>query len=247
LDCGSFTAPEDNLSNLFEHPGQMSSSVDSCYLIRHGKDFVLWDAGLSMSLLDQAVSPFLPIRLTLIRSIVDQIAIIGLKPSDITILGISHNHSDRTGQAADFPEARLLMDSVDFQALRQTPPPIFTDPTSLSPWLAGDARKELISGDHDVFGDGTVVMVALPGHTAGTHGLLVRFSHRDPLLISGDAIHSATQLESYEVPPFSASRSDSLSSIRRINEIVRATHATLVIEHDPASVGQIPAYPGSID
>ncbi|WP_131114688.1 N-acyl homoserine lactonase family protein [Lichenihabitans psoromatis] len=247
LDCGSFTAPKDNFSDLFDHPGQRGSYVDSCYIVRHGKDLLLWDAGLSRSLIGQRADPFLPIRMTLIRSVANQLSAIDLKPADITILAISHNHSDHTGQAFDFPNARLLMASVDFEALRQTPPPFFTEPTSLAPWLVGDSRKDLISGDHDVFGDGSVVMVALPGHTAGNHGLLVRLAHRSPVLISGDALHSAKQLETRAVSPFNASRSDSLASIDRILGIMRATHATLVIEHDPGSVAKLPVFPAGAD
>ncbi|MDQ0390713.1 N-acyl homoserine lactonase family protein [Labrys monachus] len=247
LDCGSFTAPTDNFSDIFGHPGQRGAYVDSCYLVRHGKDVMLWDAGLPRALIGRRADPSLPIRMTLIRSVTDQLAALGLKPSDVTVLGISHNHSDHTGQAADFPNARLLMAGVDFEALTHTPPPFFTDPASLSPWLAGDGRKELVSGDHDVFGDGTVVMVALPGHTAGNHGLLVRLAHRRPVLISGDAIHSAAQLKTRAVSPFNASRSDSLASIDRMIGIMRATHATLVTEHDPASVAKLPVFPAAAD
>lgn len=247
LDCGSFTAPTDNFSDLFGHPGQRSLYVDSCYLVRHGKDVMLWDAGLSRALIGQRVDPFLPIRMTLIRSVADQLAAVGLTRADITIVAISHYHSDHTGQAADFPNARLLMAEVDFEALRQTPSPFFTEPASLAPWLTGNGRKQLISGDHDVFGDGTVVMVALPGHTAGNHGLLVRFARRDPVLISGDALHSAKQLVSRAVSPFNASRSDSLASIDRIVGIMHETRATLVIEHDPASVAKLPLFPAAAE
>ena len=135
------------------------------------------------------------------------------------------------------------MASVDFEALRQSPAPFFTDPSALSPWLTGDGKQELVAGDHDVFSDGTVVMVALPGHTAGNHGLLVRLAHSGPVLISGDAIHSPSQLTTRAVPPSNPSRADSLASIDRIIGIVRDAHATLVIEHDPASVAKLPAFP----
>ena len=247
LDCGYFTAPTDSFSDLFAHPGKRSEYVDSCYVIRHGKDLLLWDAGLSRALIGHRVDPFLPIRMTLIRSVVEQIAALGLKPSDVTVLGISHNHSDHTGQAADFPSARLLMAGVDFQALRQAPAPFFTDPAALSPWLTGGGKQELVSGDHDVFGDGTVVMVALPGHTAGNYGLLVRLARHGPVLISGDALHSPSQLTTRAVPPSNPSRADSLASLDRIIGIVRDSHATLVIEHDPGSVAKLPAFPKAAD
>ncbi|MCW6510035.1 N-acyl homoserine lactonase family protein [Lichenifustis flavocetrariae] len=247
LDCGSFDAPTDDFSDLFAHTGQQSAYVDSCYLVRHGTDLLLWDTGLPRALIGHRADPFLPIRMTLIRSVVAQLAALGLQPSDVSIVAISHNHSDHTGQAADFPSARLLMARVDFEALRQTPAPFFTDPGALSPWLAGGAKQELVSGDHDVFGDGTVVMVALPGHTAGNHGLLVRLAHHGPVLISGDALHSPSQLTTRAMPPSNLSRADSLASIDRIIGIVRDAHAALVIEHDPGSVAKLPAFPQAAD
>ena len=247
LDCGSFTAPKDNFSDLLAHPGERGGYVDSCYLIRHGKDLLLWDAGFPLALLGKTEDDSTPVHMRLTVTIVAQLAQLGLKPAGVTVLGISHNHSDHTGEAAAFAGARLVMDREDFESLRSTPPPFFTEPSTLQPWLAGGAAKELISGDHDVFGDGSVVMIALPGHTPGNHGLLVRLAHRGPVLISGDALHAPEQLTSHAMPPSNASRAESLASIDRINGIMREAHATLVIEHDAGSVAKLPAFPASAD
>lgn len=243
LDCGSFTAPTDAFSDLVSHPSERGSYVDSCYLVRHGEDLLLWDAGLPLALLGKPEDASTPIQMQLTVTIVAQLAQIGLVPTDVTVLGISHMHSDHTGQAAAFPGARLVMDRGDFEALRRTPPPFFTDPSTLRPWLDGGSATELISGDHDVFGDGTVVMVALPGHTPGNHGLLVRLAHTGPVLISGDALHAPEQLTSHALPPSNASRSDSLASIDRITGIVRDADATLIVGHDVGSVAGLPAFP----
>ena len=243
LDCGSFTAPKDSFSDLFSHPGERGGYVDSCYLIRHGKDLMLWDAGLPLALLGKPEDMSTPVHMRLTVTIAAQLARLGFTPADVTVLGISHMHSDHTGQAAVFAGAKLVMDRTDFEALRRTPPPFFTDPSTLQPWLSGGAAKALISGDHDVFGDGSVVMVALPGHTFGNHGLLVRLAHTGAVLISGDALHSPEQLTSHAMPPSNASRSDSLASIDRILGIVRDAHATLIIEHDAGSVARLPAFP----
>lgn len=247
LDCGSFTAPRDAFSDLFSHPGERGGYVDSCYLIRHGKELLLWDAGLPLALLGKPEDVSTPVHMRLTVSIVAQLARLGLKPADVTMLGISHMHSDHTGQAAAFQGARLLMDKGDFAALRRSPPPFFTAPSTLQPWLDGNAAKELISGDHDVFGDGSVVMVALPGHTSGNHGLLVRLARKGPVLISGDALHSPDQLTSRAMPPSNVSRSDSLASIDRVSGIVRDARATLIVEHDAGSVAKLPIFPESAD
>lgn len=243
LDCGSFTAPKDAFSDLLSHPSERAGYVDSCYLIRHGKDLLLWDAGLPLALLDKPVDSSTPVHMRLTVSIAAQLARLGFKPTDVTVLGISHMHSDHTGQASVFSGARLMMDRSDFEALRQTPSSFFTEPSTLRPWLNGKAAKELVSGDHDVFGDGSVVMVALPGHTSGNHGLLVRLARKGPVLISGDALHSPEQLTSHAMPPSNVSRSDSLASADRIAGIARDARATLIVQHDPGSVAKLPAFP----
>ncbi len=247
LNCGSFTAPKDAFSDLLSRPGERRGYVDSCYLIRHGKDLLLWDAGLPLALLGKLEDRSTPVHMRLTVTIAAQLARLGFKPSDVTVLGLSHMHADHTGQAAAFPGARLVMDRGDFEALRRAPPPFFTDPSALQPWLGGGAAKELISGDHDVFGDGSVVMVALPGHTSGNHGLLVRLARKGPVLISGDALHAPEQLTSHAMPPSNANRSDSLASIDRIVGITRDAHATLIIEHDAGSVAKLPAFPEGAD
>ncbi len=243
LDCGSFTAPKSAFSDLFSHSGERGAYVDSCYLIRHGKDLMLWNAGLPGMLIGKPEDPAAVVRMRLTRTIVAQLARLGFRRDDVTVLGISHLHSDHTGQAAAFPKARLVMDQSDFDALQREPTPFFADPSALRPWLAGGAARELISGDHDVFGDGSIVMVALPGHTAGNHGLLVRAGRFGAVLLSGDALHTPDQLTSNAMPPSNVSRSDSLASIDRISAIVREAHATLIVEHDPTSVAKLPIFP----
>ena len=247
LDCGAFTASRESFSELFAHGGERGSYVDSGYLIRHGRDLMLWDAGLPLALKDRPEDASAPVRMRLTVSIAEQLARLGLRPIDVTILGISHNHSDHTGQAGVFPQARLVMDKADFEAFRHTPVPFFTDPTTLQPWLSGDAPKELILGDHDVFGDGSVELVALPGHTAGNHGLLVRLAHTGVILLSGDALHAPEQLTSHALPPSNPSRADSLASLDRISGIVRDAHAVLIVEHDAGSIAKLPAFPQSAD
>jgi N-acyl homoserine lactone hydrolase len=243
LDCGAFQAPLNNFSDLLSKSNDIGAYVDSCYLIRHGKDLLLWDAGLPTSLLGKVPEKTASIKLRLTTTISAQLKQIGYQPSDVTLLGLSHNHLDHTGQASEFPGARLLMDKKDFDALRETPPPFFTDPATLLPWISADGNKNLIDGDFDVFGDGQVIMVALPGHTAGNHGLLVRLNRTGPILISGDALHTEAEMTSGAVPPSNSSRADSLASIHRIKGIIRKTNATLIVEHDPRSVHRLPSFP----
>lgn len=94
-----------------------------------------------------------------------------------------------------------------------------------------------------MFGDGSVIVVSRPGHTDGNHGLFVRLARGGPILIAGDALHRPEQLVGDDMPPTNPSRAASLASFNRVRGIVRDAHATLVSEHDPGSVAQLPAFP----
>ena len=87
-------------------------------------------------------------------------------PPTSTYVGISHYHDDHTGQAADFPGATLLIGSGDWEAVKKRP----ETAARFKPWIDGGAKVEPVSGDKDVFGDQSVVVLAMPGHTPGPQG-----------------------------------------------------------------------------
>ena len=99
LDCGTSPGPSDvaRFSDVFTHVGLQVPFVYSCYLVKHGDDYLLWDTGHSMSA--GAVAPK--------ASILDQLAQVSVKPEQIKFVGISHHHPDHTGQVASFPQATL--------------------------------------------------------------------------------------------------------------------------------------------
>jgi glyoxylase-like metal-dependent hydrolase (beta-lactamase superfamily II) len=174
--------------------------------------------------------------------IVDQLAQIGVRPDQVGRVGISHYHFDHIGQAADFPRARLLIGTGDLAVLRGDAPGVQRDP--FQPWLQGGAPVTEARGDLDIFEDGSVVMVALPGHTPGHHGLLVRLAS-GPVLLSGDAYHFTEQVARRGVPPFNTSRAESLASMDRFDRLARNLRARIIIQHEPADVARLPAFPGA--
>ncbi len=171
-----------------------------------------------------------------------QLADAGFSPADVSILALSHYHLDHTGQAELFPQARLLLGRRDVDGLRARHPPFFTEPDRLSHWISGAGQMDPVDGDLDIFGDGAAVMIALPGHTPGHHGLLLRMPDAGPVLLGADTVHFAAQLVG-RVPSFNDSRAESLASIDRIRNLVTNLKATLISSHDPGDVAKLPASP----
>jgi len=245
LDCGKVVAFDlDEFSDTRAYVGQHKDLAASCYLIRHGDTYMLWDTGLPRALLNHVPDPKQGLDATLTVAIVDQLARLGVKPEQISILGISHEHFDHTGQAADFPQAKLLMGKGDIDDMRG---PNAERGAPLAHWLKDGDAMEPVVGDKDVFGDGTVTMLDMPGHTPGHHALLVKLAHKGYVLLSGDTAHFAENYASEGVPSFNSNRADTLASFDRFKKLAANLHATVIIQHEPADVAKLPAVPKAAD
>ena len=241
LDCGPIEVPDiDGFSDSFAYHGQSKTLTNSCYLIRHGRDYMLWDTGLPLAVKPDGSGP-VP---TPGRPLVDQLAEIDVTPDEIGRVGISHAHFDHMGQAAEFPAATLTIGAGDWDQLRSDKHDFGIDAALAQPWLDG-GTVDPVTGYRDVFGDGSVTMLAMPGHTHGETALLVRLAQTGPVLLSGDVVHFSEQLANEGVPPFNVDRADSLASMHRLESLIRGTGARLVIQHEATHVGRLPAFPGS--
>jgi glyoxylase-like metal-dependent hydrolase (beta-lactamase superfamily II) len=243
LDCGAFTINQYGafFSDTFQYPPGSKDIVGSCYLIRHGDRYMLWDTGLTDALVGNPMTNAAQ-TLRLNRSIVDQLRQIGVRPEQIEFVGISHWHFDHTGQARHFPRARLLVGHGDLDLLRGSPPASPDSAAALAHWLTGGGEVTETRGDHDVFGDGRVVMLRTPGHTPGHNALLVRLVS-GPVLLTGDLYHFTEQVANRGVPPFNHDRADTLASMDRFDRIARNLGARVIIQHEPADVAKLPAFP----
>ncbi len=243
LDCGELVVNNlDAFSDGYLYEGQTKALTDSCYLIRNGDRYLLWDAGLPSTLIGAPLTVSI-FSMSMERSIVDQLRDLDLSSADIDMLGISHYHFDHVGQAADFSSATLLLNDRDIEAVRNGADTNST--TALAPWLENGGTIETISGDRDVFGDGSVVMLATPGHTPGHSSLLVRLPVTGNILLSGDLYHFREQIENRGVPRFNTNRADTLASMERFLQIDQALDAIIVIQHDQGDVERLPAFPAS--
>jgi glyoxylase-like metal-dependent hydrolase (beta-lactamase superfamily II) len=245
LDCGKIVAFDlDLFSDTRAYVGQHRDLAASCYLIRHGDTYMLWDTGIPKAMLNHVPDPRQGLDAVLTVTIVDQLAKLGIKPEQVGIVAISHEHFDHTGQAADFPNAKLLIGKGDVEDMRG---PNQDEGKALAHWLGGGGALEPVTGDKDIFGDGSVVMLDLPGHTPGHHGLLVKLQHKGYVLLSGDVSHFATNYDSDGVPSFNSNRADTLASLDRFKKLAANLHATVIIQHEPADIAKLPAFPKAAD
>jgi glyoxylase-like metal-dependent hydrolase (beta-lactamase superfamily II) len=208
----------------------------SCYLIKRSDDYFLWDTGHAMT----AGAPAPKV------SIVDQLAQINVKPEQIKYVGISHYHADHTGQVASFPGATVLIGKGDWEGITAPKPNVGANVAPFTNWISGGGKLEALSGDKDVFGDGTVVIINTPGHTPGHHSLLVKLAGTGNVLITGDLAHFQENYATNGVPTFNYHRGDTLASLDRFKTAAGNLKATVIIQHDIRDVDKLPAWPGFV-
>lgn len=180
--------------------------------------------------------------MSLDKNIVTQLGEIGVKPDQIEMVGISHFHFDHIGQAAAFPKAKLIIGAGDLAALRAKPAHPSLRPDAIKPWLEESSNALAVRGDLDIFKDGRVIMLNMPGHTPGHHSLLVKLAS-GPVLLTGDMYHFTEQVAIKGVPPFNTDRADTLASMDRFDKIAANLGAKVIIQHERSDITKLPAFP----
>lgn len=237
LDCGTAPQAADvaRFSDTYALEGVKIQLTFSCYLIKHGNDYMVWDAGNAAG---AANSPK--------ASLIELLGQVKVSPDQVKYLGISHYHGDHVGQAALLPKATLLIGKGDWDVLTSSAPNSMANPKFFEPWIGGGGKVEPQAGDKkDVFGDGTVVMLSTPGHTPGHFSLLVKLKEKGNVLLTGDLAHFHENYEHNGVPTFNFNRADTLASLDRFKQIAKNLKATVIVQHDARDIAKLPAFPAA--
>jgi N-acyl homoserine lactone hydrolase len=237
LDCGHSLANDESVWTPGENVGRDIQFSSTCWLIKHGSEWLLWDTGVPEAALNDprgwSTLPKL-IVYHLDKSLTDQLAEIGLKPDDIGRVAISHTHGDHIGNAAMFADATILMQRAEYSWINSPDGPNdnVNQLMALARELLGTPKNlQLIEGAADVFDDGSVTLVPTPGHTPGHQSLLVHLKNFGFVILSGDVVHSEENFERNIVPSLNTNKQDSLASMEKIRQLIATYKATLFINH----------------
>ena len=246
MDCGIITAMDpENYGLRVEEVTGTTDFFTPCYLVEHPNGTLVWDVGQipdaefpddgSMA----STGPFMSDK-----PLLPQLAEIGYEPADVTYLAMSHYHTDHSANANSFATSTWIVQTAEREAM------FGEEPAGLSTRGFYDqlenAETILLEGeDHDVFGDGTVVIKFTPGHTPGHQSLFVNLANRGPILLAGDLYHFVEERTLDRVPGFDFDQEMTRESRRGVEEFLIETGAELWIEHDIAlndTLNKSPAY-----
>lgn len=245
LSCGSVGVSDLNaFSDTEAYTGKSRELAVSCYLIKHGEDWVLWDTGLPLDTDSMKV----PFKLTLKETILQQLEKIELKAEDIDYVVLSHGHVDHSGSAESFPNAKLVIQRADYEFMKGKPDAAkarFMDPSYIEDFIKKEESGGviLLDGDADIFKDGTLKAISLPGHTPGHMALLLNLAETGPVILSGDQWHFKENRTGNGVPTFNFDRADTLASSDKLNHLLENKKAKLVIQHESPENQELPVFP----
>jgi glyoxylase-like metal-dependent hydrolase (beta-lactamase superfamily II) len=238
LDCGRNVGKDQSRWSPGVNEGKSIEFSDNCYLIRHAKGLLLWDTGVPdavAAMPDGMVVANGAITYRRAKTLAAQLAEIGVKPADVTYVAVSHTHGDHVGNVALFPTSTVLIQGAEYDwAMGQAARPAFAATQTISK----------LAGDHDVFGDGSALILATPGHTPGHQSLLVRLPKTGALVLSGDAVHFQDNWTHRRVPSMNVNREQSLASLERIARVLEERKAQLWINHDKSQSDGLRYAPG---
>jgi N-acyl homoserine lactone hydrolase len=226
LNCGEGTSSDVSRWSPGVDEGKPIKFVDNCYLIKHAQGWMLWDTGIpdAVAAMPNGLVPADPKALVWHRpkTLAAQLDELGVKPSDIKAMAVSHTHPDHIGNVEMFPTTMLYVQKAEYDWPGANGEPRFKP--------AHPVTK--LEGDHDLFGDSSLTILSTPGHTPGHQSLLVKLPHTGAVILSGDAVHFKSNWDNRRVPSLNFSKDQTLASMQKISDTMTKENAQLWINHD---------------
>ena len=211
------------------------------FLVVHPRGVLLWDTGAvpdgewtptGMPVVHRLTLPDgQPRQVTLRATLGAQLKAAGFAPRDVTHLALSHYHWDHTANTNAFSAAQWLVRPAERDAMFAERPIGAVRPQLFA--SLKQAKTVLLQQDeHDVFGDGAVIIKAAPGHTPGHQVLLVKLPKTGPIVLSGDLYHYPEERTMNRLPVTEMSAEQTAASRKAVDAFLQRTGARLWIQHD---------------
>jgi glyoxylase-like metal-dependent hydrolase (beta-lactamase superfamily II) len=156
----------------------------------------------------------------------------GLDPAAVRYHVFTHLHVDHVG-AGPLPGAQVVLNAAEWQAASARA-------GRLRGYMrAGIEEPHTVEGDHDLYGDGRIELLATPGHTAGHQSVLVRPTDGPRVVVTGDAVYSETALINRTIDGVGVDPRRARASIDRLRALCRDAPTVTAPTHDPGSADRV--------
>ena len=236
FDCGRIRLASVEAFNLKETDTEVRELSAPCYVVDHAKGQLLWDAGLPSELaaLEGWVTRPDGLSNTLSETLASQMARMGLgfDMGSLEYVAFSHIHWDHVGASNDVRSGTWLVQQGDYDAAHAEGN--MSVPAVQAELLTSIKTRptQVLNGDHDVFNDGSVRIIAAEGHTPGHQVLFVDLQDTGPVVLSGDLYHFQFSRANRVVPLFNVDAEQTLRSMDKVEALVAETGADFWLQHD---------------
>ncbi|QGU04153.1 N-acyl homoserine lactonase family protein [Corynebacterium comes] len=210
------------------------------FLIEHDKGLIMVDTGFHPCVCEDPALLFgdRPETDMIVskpeQAIEPQLRKLGYTPEDVTHVIVSHLHTDHAGGLFQFPNARFIIGPGELD-YGKNPTPESAHLVMERDFLGADVQNydwtEVTEERHDLFGDGAVELLHLPGHTPGQMAVLVRLPGQN-VVLSADVVHLREAVDMLAPAPTDTDPEQAVKSIRKLLQIVEEEDARLWIIHD---------------
>jgi N-acyl homoserine lactone hydrolase len=244
INCGENHVPDVSRWTPGVNAGKPHVFSNHCYLIRHSKGWMLWDTGNPdrLAALPKGLTSPVGITAYMKKPLAESLKEIGVRPEDIQHFALSHFHGDHSGNANLFAASTVYMQEKEY-AVVFGPEPQKSGVVAANFDKLRGAKVVQLNGDHDVFGDGTVLIKTAPGHTVGHQVLVVRLPRTGRVLLSGDMVHLSYSWANRVVPGFNFDIAQSGNTMDRMKAWAAENGAQVWINHDMEQHAKIPKAP----
>ena len=246
LACGSLEFDR-NLFFPAAQPGARITTPVSSYLIVHPRGKVLFDTGIHCDALNdpvarlgKRVAALFAIRSAAGEDVVSQLATLGVRPDDVKFVVTSHFHFDHCGCNASFGHSAFLVQRAEMDVAR-------AERNRYNPrdW-DHPLDYRLLDGEHDVFGDGAVVVLPTPGHTPGHQSLWIRDGAGRQLVLTADASYTQEHLDRTILPHAVHDADEMTHSLAMLRELRDRRGVMLLYGHDTEQWNSLPHAPQAL-
>jgi glyoxylase-like metal-dependent hydrolase (beta-lactamase superfamily II) len=177
-------------------------------------------------------------RISAEGDLAEQLARIGIAPSEVAHVVVTHLHEDHVGELRRFPQATVHVSRLEWEdRARVSYTPSFDAVRSWHHFAYEHGALGPFEASHDLFGDRSVVLLPTPGHTMG-HTVVLAQLEESAALVTGDALYTLRHLDPEALASFNYFGPQGLAtwqdSVRRIAALAGARDdLALVVPHDP--------------
>jgi N-acyl homoserine lactone hydrolase len=223
--------------SIFLPDAERSDTIElpvASFLLRGAQGNVLFDTGCHPSVANDAPARWGGLAKLMVPimgpddNVVAGLAALGLRADDIDVVVCSHLHPDHCGCNGFFKRATVMMHARELEAAR-------APGAAAAGYLAADwdhpAPIDLVTRERDLYGNGRIVLISLPGHTPGTMAALVALDRTGAVLLASDTVSLRATLDTGIVPKNTQDPDALVKSLAEVRRI-EVGGAMIICGHD---------------